>query len=42
MFIGYLLGYFAFPSLREWVQQNQVDVSEFEEELRREQVQAAA
>lgn len=42
MFLGYLLGHFSFPSLQEWAQQNQVDVSEFEEELRREQGQAAA
>jgi hypothetical protein len=30
MFLGYLKNFMSFPSLREWAQQNNLDISEFE------------
>jgi hypothetical protein len=38
MFLSSLESRLVFPTLREWARQNQVDVTEFEEELGREEV----
>lgn len=36
MFLGYLQNLMSFPSLREWAQQNNLDISEFEKEIAQE------
>jgi hypothetical protein len=39
MFLGYLKNFMSFPSLREWAQQNHLDISEFENEVAQEERQ---
>jgi plasmid replication initiation protein len=42
MFLGHLESLVSFPALREWAEQNYLDIAEFEEEIRREEAQALA